>query len=143
MQKIPGEPAGGPDPLGRDILPLKDVTSLLALEKRVREEADLQNKMITALSAIGGLDVKDCVWRVMKHCFTNSLAKQLNWRGINGKTAFHGLQLKDVITGTVRNNRLTATATDQESDHTLLILNSCLTVIEKRGDGVVLPTAML
>ncbi|XP_071059738.1 uncharacterized protein [Pseudochaenichthys georgianus] len=114
MQKIPGEPAGGPDPLGRDILPLKDVTSLLALEKRVREEADLQNKMITALSVIGGLDVKDCVWRVMKHCFTNSLAKQLNWRGINGKTAFHRLQLKDVITGTVRNNRLTATATDQE-----------------------------
>ncbi|XP_034071823.1 uncharacterized protein LOC117545910 [Gymnodraco acuticeps] len=114
MQKIPGEPAGGPDPLGRDILPLNDVTSLLALEKRVREEADLQNKMITALSVIGGLDVKDCIWRVMKHCFTNSLAKQLNWRGINGKTAFHRLQLKDVITGTVRNNRLTATATDQE-----------------------------
>ncbi|KAK5880580.1 hypothetical protein CesoFtcFv8_023593 [Champsocephalus esox] len=109
MQKIPGESAGGPDPLGRDI------TSLLALEKRVREEADLQNKMITALSVIGGLDVKDCVWRVMKHCFTNSLVKQLNWRGINGKTAFHRLQLKDVITGTVRNNRLTATATDKEA----------------------------
>ena len=55
MQKIPGEPAGGPDPLGRDILPLKDVTSLLALEKRVREEADLQNKMvIIALTNLKG-----------------------------------------------------------------------------------------
>ncbi|KAJ4948178.1 hypothetical protein JOQ06_019715 [Pogonophryne albipinna] len=52
MQKIPGEPAGGPDPLGRDILPLKDITSLLALEKRLREEADLQNKMITALTQL-------------------------------------------------------------------------------------------
>lgn len=42
---------------------------------------------ITALSVIGGIDTKDTVWRVMKHCFTNSLAKQLNWRGINGQTA--------------------------------------------------------
>ncbi|XP_071059130.1 uncharacterized protein [Pseudochaenichthys georgianus] len=71
-------------------------------------------RILYTAGVIGGLDVKDCVWRVMKHCFTNSLAKQLNWRGINGKTAFHRLQLKDVITGTVRNNRLTATATDQE-----------------------------
>lgn len=54
---------------------------------------------MTALNVIGGVDIKDSVWRVMKHCFTNSLAKQLNWRGINGKTAFHRLQLKDVITG--------------------------------------------
>ncbi|KAF0035521.1 hypothetical protein F2P81_013279 [Scophthalmus maximus] len=38
----------------------------------------------------------------------------LNWRGINGKTAFHSLQLKDVITGTIRNNKLTGTATNQE-----------------------------
>ncbi|XP_016332374.1 uncharacterized protein LOC107680838 [Sinocyclocheilus anshuiensis] len=98
MQKT-GEPARGQDPFERDILPLKDPTSLLALEKRLREEADLKNKMITALSVIGGVDIKDSVWRVMKHCFTNSLAKQLNWRGINGKTAFHRLQLKDVITG--------------------------------------------
>uniref|UniRef100_A0A8C0XX15 DUF4806 domain-containing protein n=1 Tax=Cyprinus carpio carpio TaxID=630221 RepID=A0A8C0XX15_CYPCA len=102
MQKM-GEPARGQEPLERDILPLKDPTSLLGLEKN-----------ITALSVIGGVDIKDSVWRVMKHCFTNSLAKQLNWRGINGKTAFHRLQLKDVITGTVRNSRLTATATDQE-----------------------------
>ncbi|XP_058612110.1 uncharacterized protein LOC131527209 isoform X1 [Onychostoma macrolepis] len=113
MQKM-GEPAHGQDPIDRDLLPLKDLTSLLALEKRLREEADLKKKMITALSFIGGVDVKDSVWRVMGHCITNSHGKQLNWRGINGKTAFHKLQLKDVITGTVRNNRLTAAATDQE-----------------------------
>ncbi|KAL7385096.1 hypothetical protein ABVT39_015405 [Epinephelus coioides] len=56
---------------------------------------------ITALSVIGGIDVKDTLWRIMKHCFTNSLAKQLNWHGINGKIAFHSLQLKDVITAMV------------------------------------------
>ncbi|KAJ8332561.1 hypothetical protein SKAU_G00423500 [Synaphobranchus kaupii] len=53
---------------------------------------------IQLMTVIGGVDIKDSVWRVMKHCFSNSLAKQLNWRGINGKTAFHRLRLKDVIT---------------------------------------------
>ena len=55
--------------------------------------------LITALSVIGGVDVKDTVWWIMTKVFTNSLAKQLNWRGVNGKMAFHSLQLKDVITG--------------------------------------------
>ncbi|KAF4097937.1 hypothetical protein G5714_021945 [Onychostoma macrolepis] len=41
MQKM-GEPAHGQDPIDRDLLPLKDLTSLLALEKRLREEADLK-----------------------------------------------------------------------------------------------------
>ena len=55
LKVIPGEPAGGPDPLGRDILPVKDITSLLALEKHLREEADLQNKMvIIALTNLKG-----------------------------------------------------------------------------------------
>ncbi|XP_073728202.1 uncharacterized protein [Misgurnus anguillicaudatus] len=113
MQKT-GEPARGQDPFEREMLPLQDTTSLLALEKRLREEDDLKNKMIMALSVIGGLDIKDTVWRVMKHCFTNCLAKQPKWRGINGKTAFQRLELKNVTTATVRKNKLTAMATDQE-----------------------------
>ncbi|XP_049897756.1 uncharacterized protein LOC126388602 [Epinephelus moara] len=78
------------------------------------EEDDDMPRRKRKRNVIGGVDIKDTVWRIMKHLFTNSLAKQLNWRGVNGKTAFHSLQLKDVITGTVRNNHLTATATDQE-----------------------------
>ncbi|KAF0022483.1 hypothetical protein F2P81_025296 [Scophthalmus maximus] len=46
IHKTRGEPSGKQDPLDRDTLPLKDVTSLLALEKRVREEADLKNNMV-------------------------------------------------------------------------------------------------
>ncbi|XP_078027182.1 uncharacterized protein LOC144464333 [Epinephelus lanceolatus] len=127
LQKIQVEHVGGQEVLEADLFPLKDISSLLAVERRVREEVDYKKKMtarinhvcsffpeITALSVIGGVDIKDMVWMIMKHLFTNSLAKQLNWRGVNGKTAFHSLQLKDVITGTVRNNHLTATATDQE-----------------------------
>jgi len=46
MQKM-GEPAHGQDPIDKDLLPVKDLTSLLALEKRLREEADLKKKMVT------------------------------------------------------------------------------------------------
>ncbi|XP_030608516.1 uncharacterized protein LOC115796315 isoform X2 [Archocentrus centrarchus] len=114
LSKVQGQPGGGEEVLEKDIFPLKDISTLLAVEKRVREEADFKQKMITALSVIGGVNIKDTVWRIMKNIFTNSLAKQLNWRGVNGKTAFHSLQLKDVIAGTVRRNHLTATATEQE-----------------------------
>lgn len=44
VQKIQGEPVGGQEALERDMFPLKDVTSLLAVEKRLREEADLKTK---------------------------------------------------------------------------------------------------
>lgn len=36
----------GQDPLAWDVLLLKDVTSLLALENRLRDEAELKNKMV-------------------------------------------------------------------------------------------------
>ncbi|KAA8594147.1 hypothetical protein FQN60_004981, partial [Etheostoma spectabile] len=55
----------------------------------IGEKRSVHKVTLTALIVIGGIDVEDSVWRVMKHCFTNPLAKQLNWRGINGKTAFH------------------------------------------------------
>ncbi|XP_075333151.1 uncharacterized protein LOC142391266 [Odontesthes bonariensis] len=98
LQKTQGEQVGGQEVLEEDLSPLKDISSLLSVERRVREEVEFKRKMITALSVIGGVDIKDAVWRIMRYCFANSLAKQLNWRGVNGKTAFHSLQIKDVIT---------------------------------------------
>ncbi|KAA0717506.1 hypothetical protein E1301_Tti023690 [Triplophysa tibetana] len=44
-----GQPVQGQDPLKGDVLPLKDVAALLALEKRLREEEDLKNKMVTEM----------------------------------------------------------------------------------------------
>ncbi len=49
IQKIQGEDIKGQDPLDRDLLPLKDVPSLLDLEKCLREAADLKNKMVQIL----------------------------------------------------------------------------------------------
>uniref|UniRef100_A0A8C4T8C4 DUF4806 domain-containing protein n=1 Tax=Erpetoichthys calabaricus TaxID=27687 RepID=A0A8C4T8C4_ERPCA len=75
----------GSDPvLEKDILPHQDLTSI------------------------------DTVWRIMRQTFTNSLAKQLNWRGINGKTCFHSLHIKDIVIDAVRRNSVTSRATTQE-----------------------------
>lgn len=52
MQKM-GDPARGQDPFEREMLPLKDLTSLLALEKRLREENDLKNKMLNVTLRYG------------------------------------------------------------------------------------------
>ncbi len=49
IQKIQGEHIKGQDPLDRHVLPLKDVPSLLDLEKCLIEEADLKNKMVQIL----------------------------------------------------------------------------------------------
>ncbi|KAA8577447.1 hypothetical protein FQN60_013980, partial [Etheostoma spectabile] len=40
----------------------------------IGEKRSVHKVTITALSVIGGIDVKDSVWRVMKHCFTKPLA---------------------------------------------------------------------
>uniref|UniRef100_A0A8C4SDT5 DUF4806 domain-containing protein n=1 Tax=Erpetoichthys calabaricus TaxID=27687 RepID=A0A8C4SDT5_ERPCA len=93
----------GSDPvLEKDILPLQDLTSMQQLESDLAVGGDLKKKLITLLGIQGGIDVRDTVWRIMRQTFTNSLAKQLNWRGINGKTY------------AVRRNSVTSRATTQE-----------------------------
>uniref|UniRef100_A0A672Y877 Uncharacterized protein n=1 Tax=Sphaeramia orbicularis TaxID=375764 RepID=A0A672Y877_9TELE len=69
---------------------------------------------VTTLSLMGGVDVRETVWRTMRQLMTNSLATNLNWRGVNGKTGFCGLQLKEVINDAVRRNKFTSNATTQE-----------------------------
>uniref|UniRef100_A0A8C4SMI2 DUF4806 domain-containing protein n=1 Tax=Erpetoichthys calabaricus TaxID=27687 RepID=A0A8C4SMI2_ERPCA len=105
----------GSDPvLEKDILPLQDLTSMQQLESDLAVGGDLKKKLITLLGIQGGIDVRDTVWRIMRQTLTNSLAKQLNWRGINGKTCFHSLHIKDIVIDAVRRNSVTSRATTQE-----------------------------
>uniref|UniRef100_A0A3B3RP40 DUF4806 domain-containing protein n=1 Tax=Paramormyrops kingsleyae TaxID=1676925 RepID=A0A3B3RP40_9TELE len=106
-------PSRQDDDLNGDLLPIKDLPSLLDLERNLRDDADLKKKMIAVLGHIGGVDTKDTVWRIMKYTLSNSLAKMLNWRGINGKTAFHNLILKYVITGKCLRITVTITSVDK------------------------------
>lgn len=52
---------------------------------------------VTYFGLAGGLTVKESVWRIMSKLLTNPLAKQINWRGVNGKFGFEQLAIKDVV----------------------------------------------
>jgi len=47
----------------------------------------------------GGTTVKESVWRILSFLLSNDMARQINWRGINGKVAFKDTSLKTVING--------------------------------------------
>jgi len=53
----------------------------------------------TFLGLVGGFDLKDTVWRVLKATFTTAVARVMNWRGVNGKIGVHSLVLKEVVIG--------------------------------------------
>ncbi|XDV28631.1 hypothetical protein PO909_031864 [Leuciscus waleckii] len=71
------------------------------------------------LAMKGGTDTRDGVWRIMTATITNSLAKNINMRGVNGKISFKSLQLRNIVLAAVRKNRLTQHATDQEIESTI------------------------
>jgi len=51
------------------------------------------------LALRGGTTVKESVWRILSFLLSNDMARQINWRGINGKAAFKDTSLKTVING--------------------------------------------
>lgn len=101
------------------LLPLQDLPRLLSLEQRIQQSPDYKQKLINWLGLIGGADVRDCTWRILKRLIANSLAKNLNWRGVNGKTSVATLQLREVVIGAVRRNPITANAAEMEVEGTI------------------------
>uniref|UniRef100_A0A667YTF4 DUF4806 domain-containing protein n=1 Tax=Myripristis murdjan TaxID=586833 RepID=A0A667YTF4_9TELE len=98
--------------LDEGLLPVRDREGLLNLEVKL-QDADIRSKLVSSF-LVGGFDIKDTVWRIMKQTITNNLAKHTNWRGINGKMAMSSLQLKNVVIAAVRKNPLTAKASEHE-----------------------------
>uniref|UniRef100_A0A673YC31 Uncharacterized LOC115201467 n=1 Tax=Salmo trutta TaxID=8032 RepID=A0A673YC31_SALTR len=95
------------------LLPLKDQQSLQSLETDL-QGADFKLKLINHLSLVGGCDVKDVVWRLMRHTISNALAKNMNWRGVNRKISLGSLRLRDVLIAVVRKNPLTSQASESD-----------------------------
>uniref|UniRef100_A0A9J7ZVN5 DUF4806 domain-containing protein n=1 Tax=Cyprinus carpio carpio TaxID=630221 RepID=A0A9J7ZVN5_CYPCA len=83
----------------RDRLPVKDVESLQCLEAELKMNPDSKSELITYLGLVGGFDLKDTVWRVLKATFTTPVARGMNWRGVNGKIGVQRLVVKEVIIG--------------------------------------------
>ncbi|KAJ8004341.1 hypothetical protein DPEC_G00158170 [Dallia pectoralis] len=84
--------------------------------KRQLLDEEFKKTLTMTLAQRGGTAVKDTVWRMMGYLLTNELARQMNWKGANGKAAFKNLILRGIINEAVRRNRLTATSTDQETE---------------------------
>ncbi|KAG1930486.1 hypothetical protein F2P79_022252 [Pimephales promelas] len=83
----------------RDRLPIKNVESLQCLEAELKMNPDAKSELTTFLGLVGGFDLKDTVWRVLKATFTTAVARVMNWRGVNGKIGVHSLVLKEVVIG--------------------------------------------
>ncbi|KAK2905492.1 hypothetical protein Q8A67_007291 [Cirrhinus molitorella] len=100
------------------LLPVKDLQALKMLEQKL-QAVDFKEKLINHLGLIGGCDTKDTVWRTMHQTISNELAKNINWRGVNGKISLAGLQIKDVLVGAVRKNVFSSRATNSEIENVM------------------------
>ncbi|XP_037399169.1 uncharacterized protein LOC119264657 [Pygocentrus nattereri] len=100
-------------------LPIEDLPSLMALENDLRSSPDKRKKLVLELGLIGGADIKDTVWRILKQTIKNDLAKTVTWHGVNGKTGFRSLQLKNVVTEAVRRNPVCSQATEMEVERVI------------------------
>uniref|UniRef100_A0A8C0Y1I4 DUF4806 domain-containing protein n=1 Tax=Cyprinus carpio carpio TaxID=630221 RepID=A0A8C0Y1I4_CYPCA len=98
-----------------ETLPVATLQELLVLEGQLLDQ-EFKKTLTITLAQRGGTAVKDTVWRMMGYLLTNELARQMNWKGANGKAAFKNLILRGIINEAVRRNRLTATSTDQETE---------------------------
>ncbi|KAM6938628.1 uncharacterized protein PEZ65_004874 [Lycodopsis pacificus] len=111
------------DPILREILTqleiIKEQQKVILLQlqsqSRIAELPDVSGfplctledlRQVTYFSLVGGLTIKETVWRVLGKMVSNTLAKTINWRGVNGKTGFESLGLKDVVSKSVRRNRV-------------------------------------
>ncbi|KAM6943952.1 uncharacterized protein PEZ65_001879 [Lycodopsis pacificus] len=97
--------------------PLCTLEDLRQVETKISVDTDFKEKLVTYFSLVGGLTIKETVWRVLGKMVSNTLAKTINWRGVNGKTGFESLGLKDVVSKSVRRNSVTANASDGETEH--------------------------
>ncbi|KAM9852057.1 uncharacterized protein ACBR49_005165 [Aulostomus maculatus] len=103
-----------PPDVGMLALPLQSVQDLRSLEQRLSMEPELKKKMISYLRLTGGMTTKESVWRIMAKLFTNTLAKNINWRGTNNKQKIENLTIKRVIVDAVRQNSFCKDAVDEE-----------------------------
>ncbi|TRY58333.1 hypothetical protein DNTS_031777 [Danionella cerebrum] len=94
--------------------PLSSIEEMVQIEEVAAAQVDYRQKLINYFGLAGGTNVKETVWRIMSKLMTNQLARQINWRGVNGKYGFEQLVIKDIVLKSVRKNRNTSGALDGE-----------------------------
>ncbi|XP_041789536.1 uncharacterized protein LOC121604163 [Chelmon rostratus] len=95
-------------------VPVETIEALKCLEAELHTDPGLKSNLISYLGLIGGLNLKDIVWRVMKSTISTQVARQMNWRGVNDKISLQRLALKTIIIDAVRRNPVTALVSDKD-----------------------------
>ncbi len=49
------------------------------------------------LASLGGRDIKHVTWNILAHIFSSSVAKQINWKGVNNKKKFSEMATKALL----------------------------------------------
>ncbi|XP_034553692.1 uncharacterized protein LOC117822870 [Notolabrus celidotus] len=99
-------------------IPLATMSEVEGLEewlKDARHSLAKQN-MISALGAVGGQNTKRVTWNILSRIYSDNVAKQINWKGVNGKKGFKEMVTRSLIIRAVRKNHSTIGATDSEID---------------------------
>ncbi|GBN44476.1 hypothetical protein AVEN_26442-1, partial [Araneus ventricosus] len=94
-------------------LPCESLEDVNKLEEWLTNEDNVK-ALIVNLSILGGKKTPNTVRRILEKLFTNKVAVYFNWTGKYKKCALKDLTITKIIPETVRRNRNTATATDDE-----------------------------
>ncbi|KAK5936207.1 hypothetical protein CgunFtcFv8_027668, partial [Champsocephalus gunnari] len=57
----------------------------------------MKTNLATSLSSVGGVDTKRVVWNILARMITCTVARRINWKGVNGKRAFNKMAMKIVL----------------------------------------------
>ncbi|XP_046560502.1 uncharacterized protein LOC124269518, partial [Haliotis rubra] len=71
-------------------------------------------QQVGQLGVAGGVSTGDTIRRVLTMLMTNSVAKQVNWKGTSGKEPFQQMRLKEVVIKAARKNPVRLKASDSE-----------------------------
>ncbi|XP_062322167.1 uncharacterized protein LOC134023826 [Osmerus eperlanus] len=102
-----------PDNMSFPLATMSEVEELEEWLKDSRNSHAKQN-MISALGAVGGQNTKRISWNVLSKIFSDTVAKRINWKGVNGKKCFKEMLTRTLLIKAVRKNH--QSAPDSEID---------------------------
>ncbi|KAE8594738.1 hypothetical protein XENTR_v10019776 [Xenopus tropicalis] len=99
-------------------IPLTTVPEVEEFEEWLKDSRNSQAKqnMISALGAVGGQNTKRVTWNILSRLYSDAVAKQINWKGVNGKKCFKEMLRRSLLIRAVRKNQSSTNAADSEID---------------------------
>ncbi|XP_078023169.1 uncharacterized protein LOC117251373 isoform X2 [Epinephelus lanceolatus] len=99
--------------------PLSSLAEVDCFEDWLNDPANAMKKkqMVAVLASLEGRDIKHVTWNILAHIFSSSVAKQINWKGVNNKKKFSEMATKALLARAVRKNHQGEKATDMEINH--------------------------